>query len=383
MRAPDQGSSLRRAGRSTVVAATAVASLCLAAGAGAGGGGGVGTGALPKVTGVTCVTSCAGSHKATVGSKVAFSGSHLRGMRRASFDRAGGGQVETDVLDASRSSVKVVVPGEATSGRPRLEGRDGGDASPERLEIVGPDEIPDDGPFRLARSSATPKKAFYDARREAKLSYRFEGEATDVQILVAKKETDKVVRTIVQRDRQPGTEYTVRWNGRTDNGGTAASDKYRFKVGPKSGGGLDSDADAVFGFYTHKFPIRGPHSYGDGIGAGRGHQGQDVFARCGTPLEAARGGRVQWKRYHSAAGYYLVIDAKDTGRDYVYMHMRKKGRPREGSRVHTGERIGRVSDTGNASGCHLHFEIWSPPGWYEGGHFTNPTDDLRSWDRWS
>ncbi len=65
------------------------------------------------------------------------------------------------------------------------------------------------------------------------------------------------------------------------------------------------------------------------------------------------------------------------------MHMKKKGRAREGSKVRTGERIGFVSDTGNASGCHLHFEIWSAPGWYQGGHFTNPTDDLKAWDKYS
>ena len=83
-------------------------------------------------------------------------------------------------------------------------------------------------------------------------------------------------------------------------------------------------------------------------GAGRGHQGQDVFAKCGTKIVAARGGKVQTNAYQSAAGYYVVIDGKKTGKDYVYMHMEKKGRPKEGSRVRTGEMIGRESDTGDA-----------------------------------
>jgi murein DD-endopeptidase MepM/ murein hydrolase activator NlpD len=175
---------------------------------------------------------------------------------------------------------------------------------------------------------------------------------------------------------------TATWSGTTAGGKPARNGRYRFKVGPRNGA-LTSDDSAKFSYYSHKFPVRGRHTYGDGIGAGRGHQGQDVFAKCGTRMEAARGGRVQVRQFHSAAGYYIVIDGKATGRDYVYMHLQKKGRISQGARVRTGQRIGYVGETGNASGCHLHFELWSAPGWYEGGHFTNPTDDLRAWDGWS
>ena len=149
-------------------------------------------------------------------------------------------------------------------------------------------------------------------------------------------------------------------------------------------GGESGTSDATgFAYYGYKFPLRGKHYYGDGLGAGRGHQGQDVFAKCGTKIVAARGGTVQTNAYQSAAGYYVVIDGKKTGEDYAYMHMEKKGRPKEGSRVKTGEMIGRESDTGDAQGCHLHFEIWSAPGWYEGGHVLNPTRPLKKWDKWS
>ena len=65
------------------------------------------------------------------------------------------------------------------------------------------------------------------------------------------------------------------------------------------------------------------------------------------------------------------------------MHLKKRG-PHKGSRVRTGEKIGRVGQTGNASGCHLHFEMWSRPGWYEGGHAMRTlTKKLKKWDHWS
>jgi murein DD-endopeptidase MepM/ murein hydrolase activator NlpD len=138
------------------------------------------------------------------------------------------------------------------------------------------------------------------------------------------------------------------------------------------------------GFFMHKFPVRGAHSYGDGLGAGRNHRGLDIFARCGTKLEAARGGKVQHEAYQgSGAGHYLVIDGKGTNKDYVYMHLQGESRLSPGDKVRTGQRIGAVGESGNAQGCHLHFELWGGPGWYEGGEFLDPVPRMRAWDRWS
>ena len=92
--------------------------------------------------------------------------------------------------------------------------------------------------------------------------------------------------------------------------------------------------------------------YGTGgaaFGGGRGHQGHDVFAACGTPLWAARGGVVQFKQYHGRAGHYIVIDGQRTGVDYAYMHLRQAALVDEGDRVRTGQLIGYVGDTGDAS----------------------------------
>jgi murein DD-endopeptidase MepM/ murein hydrolase activator NlpD len=118
---------------------------------------------------------------------------------------------------------------------------------------------------------------------------------------------------------------------------------------------------------------------------GHTHQGQDIAAACGTRLQAARGGKVQWKSYQAGgAGNYIVIDGKGTGHDWVYMHLKKRSPLRRGERVRTGQGIGVVGSTGASSGCHLHIEEWSSPGWYEGGHFLKSiTRHLKQWDRWS
>jgi murein DD-endopeptidase MepM/ murein hydrolase activator NlpD len=134
----------------------------------------------------------------------------------------------------------------------------------------------------------------------------------------------------------------------------------------------------------HVFPVRGPHSFG-GPGAGFGaerpghrHQGQDVVAACGTPLVAARSGTVRWQAFQANAGNYVVI-AGDTGMDYVYMHLQAPATVARGRAVTAGQQIGTVGATGRATGCHLHFELWSAPGWFEGGKPVDPLPYLRSW----
>ena len=137
---------------------------------------------------------------------------------------------------------------------------------------------------------------------------------------------------------------------------------------------------AVAGNGDGVFPIQGKHTYGDGLGAGRGHGGQDVFAKCGTPLVALFDATVQWAKWQDRAGNYVVLQGAD-GQSYAYMHMQGPAEVRKGQTVRAGQQVGRVGDTGRASGCHLHFEQWTAPGWYEGGKAIDPLPLLRSLDR--
>jgi murein DD-endopeptidase MepM/ murein hydrolase activator NlpD len=250
------------------------------------------------------------------------------------------------------------------------------------------DATPDPGGrVELTLSNARPRKA-YLLGSPAVFRYAIAGNETrDLKVEVVKKSSREVVATIAQNNVAPKSQQAVSWGGRTNSGSMAAQGEYRFRV---VAGGESADESRAEGkpdaaFYANKFPVRGRHSYGDGIGAGRGHRGQDVLADCGTPLVAAHGGKVQAVGYDgSGAGNYIVIDGKQSRWDYVYMHLRKPALPREGERVKTGERIGDVGDTGNSTACHLHFELWTKPGWYEGGEFSGSvTKNLKRWDRWS
>jgi murein DD-endopeptidase MepM/ murein hydrolase activator NlpD len=124
------------------------------------------------------------------------------------------------------------------------------------------------------------------------------------------------------------------------------------------------------------FPIVGRHQIGTSavqrFGGARGHEGQDVFAKCGTPLVAAHPGTVQHADFEGRAGNYVVIQMADGGSE-AYMHMAEPTALTVGTPVAAGQPIGIVGGTGDAQGCHLHFEYWTAPGWYEGG---SPIDPL-------
>jgi murein DD-endopeptidase MepM/ murein hydrolase activator NlpD len=140
---------------------------------------------------------------------------------------------------------------------------------------------------------------------------------------------------------------------------------------------------------SFRFPVRGPHNYGSAgarFGAarsGHSHQGQDVMAACGTKLVAIHSGLVKSAGYQASAGNYVVIDATGIKQDHVYMHLKGPPRVASGQQVTTGQKLGKVGATGNAQGCHLHFEIWTGKGWYSGGAPIDPLPSLQYWDSYS
>jgi murein DD-endopeptidase MepM/ murein hydrolase activator NlpD len=95
---------------------------------------------------------------------------------------------------------------------------------------------------------------------------------------------------------------------------------------------------------------------------------------------AVRGGKVKRAGYDGRLyGHFVLIGGRKTREQYFYSHLIEAPKVRKGERVRTGERIGRVGQTGNARStpCHLHFELRIS------GRPIDPEPHLRRWDRWS
>lgn len=131
--------------------------------------------------------------------------------------------------------------------------------------------------------------------------------------------------------------------GRTGGGGTGSN--------PRAGGDGYIDGTIVC-------PVQGVSAYGDTWGAprsgGRRHQGVDMLAPTGTPLQAVIGGWVEHRT--NRLGGTVISLLGDNGNRYYYAHLSAyEGEP---GRFEQGDVIGYIGDTGNATGVpHLHFEL--------------------------
>jgi murein DD-endopeptidase MepM/ murein hydrolase activator NlpD len=256
---------------------------------------------------------------------------------------------------------------------------------------------PSAGTVTLLAGETTPRKSFYFGFRFPRLSYTIGSSQpqNDLQIDVVDA-AGAIVKTFYRNDVAPDVPNNIRWDGTTNEGRPARNGAYSFRIGPQAPEApaaqratQSTALSLAFSLYGYAFPILGAHEFslsGGRFGSARSghtHQGQDVMADCGIPLVAARGGIVQYSEYEANAGNYVVIDGKGTPNDFMYAHLAEPSPLQAGDTVRTGQPIGIVGDTGDASACHLHFEIWGPPGWYEGGSPFDPLSYLEKWDAYS
>jgi murein DD-endopeptidase MepM/ murein hydrolase activator NlpD len=85
------------------------------------------------------------------------------------------------------------------------------------------------------------------------------------------------------------------------------------------------------------------------------HHGVDIAAPMGSAIRSATDGVVRASGWDDLLGNYVEVRGQ-MGYSYVYGHM-SSILIDVGSRVSTGRVLGRVGDTGYATGPHLHFEV--------------------------
>jgi len=310
-------------------------------------------------------------------------------------DRFAGPRLAGSIFIGAILAVLALGAGSAmasTGGAPTPSGSPPPPSSPSGA----PSTAPSAGALSLLSAETTPRRSFYFGFRYPRLSYSVGSSQpqNDLRIDVVDS-GGEVVKTFYRNDVAPDVPNSVRWDGTTNEGRPARNGRYSFRVGPQTAAPPARRATASaaptlsFAFFGYAFPVLGQHDFGDSgarFGAARSghtHQGQDVMAACGTPLVAARGGTVQYSEYEANAGNYVVIDGRGTPNDFMYAHLAEPSPLQAGDTVRTGQPIGIVGDTGDASACHLHFEIWGAPGWYEGGSPFDPLPYLEKWDAYS
>lgn len=91
---------------------------------------------------------------------------------------------------------------------------------------------------------------------------------------------------------------------------------------------------------------------------GKPHNGLDIGAPLGTPIYAARDGKVTAVKSNGRLQYgkYVLLE-HDNGFTTLYAHMSRQAAT-EGASVKKGDIIGYVGDTGYSFGYHLHFGVY-------------------------
>jgi murein DD-endopeptidase MepM/ murein hydrolase activator NlpD len=101
----------------------------------------------------------------------------------------------------------------------------------------------------------------------------------------------------------------------------------------------------------------------------RTHPAIDIGAPLGTPVVAAAGGTViwaGWKYSGGGTGGGIEIWINHGGKLYTTYNHLSKVYVKVGQTVAAGQHIGNVGMTGNATGPHLHFEVWVCYPWSDG-----------------
>ena len=269
----------------------------------------------PKVRALQCRTACMGVTRRPhrLARARAGQGAQARRLRRLPGRPGGADDVSVAPLRAQKTYVDARVPRTAVSGpvaarlratapSPRPDRR----AADDRPDAVAPaDDLrrPRDrrrgpGQPRLLRRRAQGPGLLHRARLAA---------ACNVAVELVRLSDGVAITRWEPGASPPETPQTITWDG-TAGGKVQRDGRYAFRVfatvavrrhrllrpGARARRARRAPSRAPSSSSATSSRSAAPHTMGTGaaaFGGGRGHQGQDIFAKCGTPLVAARGGR--------------------------------------------------------------------------------------------
>jgi len=137
----------------------------------------------------------------------------------------------------------------------------------------------------------------------------------------------------------------------SSSGGLSWPDQPRFR---NDGSGFETSGNSAW-----IWPTKGVFTSGYGWRWGRMHRGIDVANNVGTPIMAARTGRVVFSGWHDGGYGYLVTLEHADGSRSLYAH-NSRLLVGTGQEIRQGTVIALMGSTGRSTGPHLHFEIHAP-----------------------
>lgn len=124
------------------------------------------------------------------------------------------------------------------------------------------------------------------------------------------------------------------------------------------------EAPPAVGGLAHPLPGRPfVDTWGAARSNGRRHEGVDIFAPRGTPVQATSRGVVVRVGNNTLGGHTVMVMGAG-GYNHYYAHLDRPSALTTGQWVQAGDVVGLVGTSGNARGTppHLHYGIYLPSG---------------------
>ena len=128
-------------------------------------------------------------------------------------------------------------------------------------------------------------------------------------------------------------------------------------------GQFGADKKADLSFASTSAPINTSNNVREGRGVGPGHDGIDIAAPTGTPVQSINQGKVIAASFeprgYSGYGNIVVVESLSANGDKIYTKYAHLSAfdVRVGDTVEQGAKLGAVGNTGRSSGPHLHYEM--------------------------